>query len=89
MNKAGMNFRSWVSNSRRLRQHAADENDLDNDDVSKVLGMRWNQTSDTLMFADRDIPFLDVVTKRDILKFSSRIYDPLGLLSPITVQQSY
>ena len=28
---------------------------------------------------------LDVVTKRTILKYSSQIYDPLGLLSPITV----
>ena len=59
---------------------------LDSDEITKVLGMRWKPEDDVMTFANRDIPELDTVTKRDILKYSSRIYDPLGLLSPVTVR---
>ncbi|XP_053388630.1 uncharacterized protein LOC128551741 [Mercenaria mercenaria] len=81
-----MNLRSWASNSLEIQKLAADDKVAEEDESSKVLGMLWNTKSDTLTFAQRDIPVLDSVTKRDILKFSSRIYDPLGLLSPVTVR---
>lgn len=86
LSAAGMNLRSWASNEEYLRNRAADENVLDNDDVTKVLGLRWEPASDTMSFVNRDLPELQTVTKRDILKFSSQIYDPLGLLSPVTVR---
>ncbi|XP_033745623.1 uncharacterized protein LOC117331137 [Pecten maximus] len=72
MSKAGFNLRSWASNSNRI----------------KVLGLRWNVESDTLTFGTT--PKLDTpshsLTKREILSDSSKIFDPLGLLSPITVR---
>ena len=39
-----------------------------------------------LSFAARDFPILTDVTKRLILKYSSQIYNPLGLLSPVTIR---
>ncbi|XP_053406534.1 uncharacterized protein LOC123530253 [Mercenaria mercenaria] len=86
MRKAGMNLRSWTSNSEKLRSLAAADGVLDNDVIIKVLGMQWNPNTDELSFTNRSIPSLDVITKRTILKFSSQIYDPLGLLSPVTVR---
>ena len=85
MSSAGMNLRSWTSNSETLRSRAKEENVLDTDEVIKKLGMRWNPVKDEMSFAERNIPILDVVTKRTILKYSSQIYDPLGLLSPVSV----
>ncbi|XP_053391450.1 uncharacterized protein LOC128554226 [Mercenaria mercenaria] len=86
MRKAGMNLRSLTSNSEKLRSLAAADGVLDNDVIIKVLGMQWNPNTDELSFTNRNIPSLDVITKRTILKFSSQIYDPLGLLSPVTVR---
>ena len=60
-----------------------------NSNKVKVLGSIWNTASDTLEFN-----FLDLVneakslppTKRSLLKISAKIFDPLGLLSPFTIQ---
>ena len=38
-----------------------------------------------MSFAEKNIPNLEDVTKRTIPRDSSQIYDPLGLLSPVTV----
>ncbi|XP_052227388.1 uncharacterized protein LOC127842105 [Dreissena polymorpha] len=86
MSKAGMNLRSWSSNSEALQKVALRENVLDEEDVTKVLGLRWKTESDTMQFVIRNIPEVLEVTQRMILKFSSQIYDPLGLLSPVTVR---
>jgi hypothetical protein len=51
MSSAGFNLRSWTSNSAELRQTALASGVLDSDQVTKVLGMRWNTTTDELMFA--------------------------------------
>ncbi|XP_052237671.1 uncharacterized protein LOC127848982 [Dreissena polymorpha] len=86
MNRASMNLRSWTFNSKTLREIAARESVLDADEVTKVLGMRWTPEEDTMSFMHREIPTLHKLTKRDILRYSSQIYDPLGLLSPVTVR---
>ncbi|KAH3847188.1 hypothetical protein DPMN_089505 [Dreissena polymorpha] len=80
-----MKVLSWTSNSETLRSRAKEENVLDTDEVNKILGMRWNPVKDEMSFAERNIPILDVVTKRTILKYLYQIYDPLGLLSPVSV----
>ena len=51
---------------------------------SKLLGLPWDKTSDTLtvIFPSES----SSTTKRGILSKLARIYDPLGLASPITVQ---
>ena len=54
----------------------------------KVLGVVWNKEADKLVFrfdaliaASKSIP----MTKRGLLSLIGRIYDPIGLLSPILV----
>ncbi|XP_053380273.1 uncharacterized protein LOC128548811 [Mercenaria mercenaria] len=86
MSNAGMNQRSWTSNSDNLRHTASTVGVLDSDELIKILGLRWNPTSDMLSFPPRVISQLDKVTKRAVLKYTYRIYDPLGLLSPVTIR---
>ncbi len=51
---------------------------------SKLLGLAWDKESDTLTitFPQESLS----TTKRGILSKLARIYDPLGLVSPITVE---
>lgn len=58
------------------------------DDEIKVMGVVWDRNSDTLKFKFSDLVNHTKnmpVTKRVILSTTARFYDPLGLLSPITV----
>lgn len=85
MSTASFNLRSWTSNSPKLREKAETMHVLDKDPVTKVLGLRWNPITDVLQFA-RPAISAEVCTKREILKQTSRLYDPLGILSPVTVR---
>jgi hypothetical protein len=51
---------------------------------SKLLGLPWNKREDTLSvnFPDKSA----IVTKRDILGNLAQIYDPLGIVSPVTLE---
>ena len=54
----------------------------------KVLGMTWNAKTDKLKFdlaSFFEAAAQDKITKRLILSSIARIYDPLGLLSPLLV----
>ena len=82
----GMNLRSWGSNSEKMLHIAERDNVMDKDEITKVLGLRWDPSKDVLTFAQRTIPITCHVTKRFVLKHSSQIYDPLGLLSPVSVR---
>ncbi|XP_069118844.1 uncharacterized protein [Argopecten irradians] len=88
LRQAGFNLRSWSSYSKDLRKAAENENVHDTDNVVKILGMRWNPVSDTIAFAEKaraDIGNL-LATKREVLKQSASIYDPLGILGPVTIR---
>ncbi len=89
MAEAGFNLRSWATNSKLLKEQAAKDKVLDADSpIANVLGLRWNTVSDTLSLVQKSPPPTDsgVVTKREILKESSKIFDPLGLISPVSVK---
>ncbi len=51
---------------------------------TKMLGLKWNKVEDTLTinFPEDDHP----VTRRGILGKLAKIYDPLGLVSPLTLE---
>ena len=55
-----------------------------NDISESVLGMQWDPKSDTIGFQIR-LKGTEVATKRSVLSTANAIYDPLGLVSPITV----
>jgi len=86
MSKVGFNLRSWTSNSQRLQDIAKTQGVHDSDNPVKVLGMRWDPELDTMEFCQRRLQTTANPTKRFILQESSKIFDPLGLLSPVTVR---
>ena len=56
------------------------------DVAMKVLGIRWDTSTDTFFFDPTAIveaaSKITHVTKREVLRISSRIFDPLGLIEP-------
>ncbi|XP_065941328.1 uncharacterized protein [Magallana gigas] len=84
----GFNLRSWSSNSEMLQNLSKAEKTADEDSVVKVLGMKRNPQEDTLQYAKNDTGQKKdrVTTKREVLRETSKVFDPLGLLSPISVK---
>ncbi|XP_065918882.1 uncharacterized protein [Dysidea avara] len=94
MKTAGFNLRKWNTNSPTLRakiknelrnfgeQHAAAE--------LKILGLSWNTDSDELYVDVTELMmYMSTLapTKKSVLKFSAKLFDPLGFLGPFTVKQ--
>ncbi|XP_043203579.1 uncharacterized protein LOC122371370 [Amphibalanus amphitrite] len=91
--EAKMNMRKWASN----RKLAAVEDDRSNSiplpdgetEEKRVLGVVWAPTDDSLRFDPSSLVSLSDSlrpTKRNVLRISARIFDPLGLLTPFTVR---
>ena len=89
MGEARFNLRSWSTNSCRLRSIITQDNTNDPNTTVNVLGLRWDTLTDSISFTPRHFISLtstSLVTKREILRDSAQIYDPLGLLAPVTVK---
>ncbi len=93
MDDAKFELHKWNSNVPELE----DEHNAPSDDQSfakqqlqvlpnqsKLLGLKWNKSTDTISveFPERT----PVTIKRGLLATLAKIYDPLGLVSPVTLQ---
>jgi hypothetical protein len=89
LNSASFPLRKFRTNAPSI----FDSTDIDNKSKNlslsaetTVLGLKWHPSSDTLQFPVKiESEFESRVTKRTILSNSARIFDPLGLLSIITI----
>jgi hypothetical protein len=93
MRSAGFRLREWISNSDILNKLISEynkdtsgTNPVSSISSQKVLGMRWNLCDDTLSFDVREIVNHEVPTKRIILRESARVFDPFGLIIPVTIR---
>ena len=62
---------------------------LDEDIFVKVLGINWNTPDDEIIFSFAELYNYTSslrLTKRSVLKMTAKIYDPMGFLSPLTVE---
>ena len=62
---------------------------IDEDIFVKVLGMNWNTHTDEIIFSFSSLSKYASslpLTKRSVLKVTAKIYDPMGFLSPLTVE---
>lgn len=90
LEERGFHLRKWRSNSpeflSRLSTKSAEESTLEILPVEccKALGLLWDSVKDTFIFKV-DLKFNDVITKRNFLSQSAKLFDPLGLLSPCTI----
>lgn len=92
---AGFELHKWHSNSAALlavttptfshgeRLDKVPFAEMENDMKIKVLGLQWNPKCDDFSFSVKISS--EKCTKRSILSEIAKIYDPLGLLSPVTL----
>ena len=62
---------------------------IDEDIFVKVLGMNWNTHDDEIIFSFAELYKYASslpLTKRSVLKVTAKIYDPMGFLTPLTVE---
>ena len=87
MKEGGFILRSWNSNSDELRSQMNSDKRLVEHQCSedKVLGYRYNVSKDTLSLAPCKID-ATADTKRKILSQTSKIFDPLNLVLPVTIR---
>ena len=69
--------------SEMLQKHFEDKH-LGSDSI-KVLGLKWLPQSDCFVFGGVDVPPDLLITKRVVLSFVSRLFDPLGFLNPFMI----
>jgi len=85
---ANFNLRSWASNSSKLMEQARQDGTATEPSFVNVLGLQWDTASDTISLTlRRPIPtHHTLVTKREVLRETSKVFDPIGILSPVTVK---
>ncbi|GFW18179.1 DUF1758 domain-containing protein [Trichonephila clavipes] len=92
MKKGGFPIRKWASNESSVLESLPTELrsssgslHIEEDHLMKILGIIWNSKEDT--FRINISPPNEVrPTKRQLLSTIAKIYDPLGFLSPTTIQ---
>ncbi len=85
--EGGFNLRSFASNSQTINNLASKDGAIDQDlSIVTILGLIWNAYTDNIGFKTIDIDPSSLLTKRYLLSQCSRIFDPLGLLSPVTIR---
>lgn len=94
----GFEITGWVSNNKNLQSELSANNnddviDLTKDHVKRALGLNWDSSKDTITFNFDNKKIPDSVvnknenpTKREMLSIIMSIYDPLGILLPLTIR---
>lgn len=77
------NLLSTIPANKTLSLHIEFEGDFN----VKILGLQWFATAIILIFKVND--FSSTFSKRNILSAVARIFDPFGLVSPMTISAKY
>nr|CAI5835101.1 unnamed protein product [Callosobruchus analis] len=91
LSKYGFHLRKWLSNAPEIfsnTDHNQSEHHYlvcDGNTSTKTLGVSWSPRKDKLQFHTNLNSGNIKTTKRSILSATAQIYDPLGLLGPVTI----
>ena len=86
MNLSRFNLHTWASDSPSLRDLAQQHGVTEMQWTVKLLGLCWNIGCDKLSLCSRpELATCTPVTKREILRYTSSIFNPLGLVTPVTI----
>ncbi|XP_065081193.1 uncharacterized protein LOC135703798 [Ochlerotatus camptorhynchus] len=96
MLKGGFPIRKWCSNSEDVLEGIPEGNqetlvpiqDSSANEVIKALGLLWDPKKDLFLFFKSSEPTdnVDKPTKRRVLSQIAKLFDPLGLVSPVIVE---
>lgn len=94
LSKGGFELQKWASNSEEVMKEFRNTDvtmreanvQLKSDAIVKILGLSWNIKNDTFEYNVKLPPQKLPVTKRVILSDISRLFDPLGWISPVIIQ---
>lgn len=88
----GFPLQKWTSNHPVILQSIPSEKlvstsslTIEKDMIVHALGLCWKPSTDTFHFT-LQLPHSKSITKREILSTISKLFDPLGLLSPIIIK---
>lgn len=92
LKRGGMQLRKWGTNSWNVYSAMTDE-DVERGltpvalyDRRSVLGIYWDVASDSLEFQVHASGCVETATKRQIASEVAKIFDPTGLVAPITIR---
>ena len=95
MERGGFNPTKWASNSKEVLSHIAEQEqaesitiDFNASEPGKVLEMSGNTSTGCLLFSvpASVLTANDLETKRSPLSFASKVFDPIGLITPLTIR---
>jgi len=88
MSSAKFNPRSWASNCAELKTIASQEGTSDENTSVNILGLHWNPDTDEIPLASKlsILTYENLRTKREVLQDISKIFDPLGFVSPVVIR---
>ena len=83
---ASMNLGYWISNSKFVNENTSPD-DLMEERVTKVLGLIWNTTTDEFSISTKKLENTEQAkTKLEVLATLASIFDPLGMITPVTLK---
>ena len=87
MKKAGFNLRQWTTNDRQVFSKIHPGKEFGIQGKITILGMVWDPVADDIGFRQLTLaPYSRPdATKRDVLAATATLFDPEGLLSPVTI----
>ena len=87
MAQANMPLRMWVTNERSLTKRIKkDFPDQTSSSETNILGLNWHQNEDSLSVKSPDLQIRQTVSRRQLLSDVSATFDPLGLVTPVTIR---
>jgi len=93
LNSAGLPLKKITANNPELLANISSENLLSEDFLqfestsdTKTLGIKWNARQDVFYYTIKPIPSTTAITKRKVLSIIASWYDPVGWLTPLTIQ---
>ena len=79
-------LRQWSTNSPILLELVKAHGLQTKSNVNSLLGLQWNSSIDCLSLQPKFFDSSsDVLTKRKVLSIASQLFDPLGLVMPVTI----
>lgn len=93
LRRGGFELKKWISNCAQVWRNVPPDYretalplDRDQDESIKTLGIFWHPVADVFTYKVCLQPISENLTKRSILSDIAKLFDPIGLVSPITIK---